>query len=52
MGFDPPVWLQPGDVMELGDGERFCVDHLGPTERGVDLDFVMEWSGKVSRESH
>ena len=18
MGFDPPVWLQPGDVMELG----------------------------------
>jgi 2-keto-4-pentenoate hydratase/2-oxohepta-3-ene-1,7-dioic acid hydratase in catechol pathway len=28
MGFTPPIWLQPGDVMELG------IDNLG-TQRQV-----------------
>jgi 2,4-didehydro-3-deoxy-L-rhamnonate hydrolase len=29
MGFKPPVWLQPGDVMELG------IDHLGRARQRV-----------------
>jgi 2-keto-4-pentenoate hydratase/2-oxohepta-3-ene-1,7-dioic acid hydratase in catechol pathway len=29
MGFTPPVWLQPGDVMELG------IDHLGTQRQAV-----------------
>jgi 2-keto-4-pentenoate hydratase/2-oxohepta-3-ene-1,7-dioic acid hydratase in catechol pathway len=29
MGFDPPVWLQPGDVMELG------IDRLGRQRQAV-----------------
>jgi 2-keto-4-pentenoate hydratase/2-oxohepta-3-ene-1,7-dioic acid hydratase in catechol pathway len=29
MGFNPPIWLQPGDVMELG------IDHLGTQRQTV-----------------
>jgi 2-keto-4-pentenoate hydratase/2-oxohepta-3-ene-1,7-dioic acid hydratase in catechol pathway len=29
MGFTPPVWLQPGDVMELG------IDELGSQRQHV-----------------
>jgi 2-keto-4-pentenoate hydratase/2-oxohepta-3-ene-1,7-dioic acid hydratase in catechol pathway len=29
MGFDPPVWLAPGDVMELG------IDGLGSQRQTV-----------------
>ncbi|MFF3468627.1 fumarylacetoacetate hydrolase family protein [Streptomyces sp. NPDC002619] len=29
MGFTPPIWLQPGDVMELG------IDHLGTQRQAV-----------------
>jgi 2-keto-4-pentenoate hydratase/2-oxohepta-3-ene-1,7-dioic acid hydratase in catechol pathway len=29
MGFTPPVWLQPGDVMELG------IDHLGTQRQNI-----------------
>jgi 2-keto-4-pentenoate hydratase/2-oxohepta-3-ene-1,7-dioic acid hydratase in catechol pathway len=29
MGFQPPVWLQPGDVMELG------IDFLGTQRQQI-----------------
>jgi 2-keto-4-pentenoate hydratase/2-oxohepta-3-ene-1,7-dioic acid hydratase in catechol pathway len=29
MGFDPPIWLQPGDVMELG------IERLGAQRQEV-----------------